>query len=177
MRIDLQIAAHLSQQVATDFFLPIFQRGEFFTEIQPPMAALTFVGHKFAVCLLLPRQPLQSPFEFRTLHRSSIGQMCPIRQVKEPGNPGSLFVYSGGVVINQYIAVALRRAHYELLENGEGFYGSIPELAGVWAQSSTLEVCRDELKLALEDWLLFSLSRQASIPVLDGIDLVVREVA
>ena len=80
-------------------------------------------------------------------------------------------------MINQYIAVALRRAHYELLENGEGFYGSIPELAGVWAQSSTLEVCRDELKLALKDWLLFSLSRQAPIPVLDGIDLVVREVA
>ena len=89
----------------------------------------------------------------------------------------SLFVYSGGVVINQYIAVALRRAHYELLENGEGFYGSIPELAGVWAQSPTLEVCRDELKSALEDWLLFSLSRQVPIPVPDGIDLVIREVA
>jgi len=80
-------------------------------------------------------------------------------------------------VINQYITVALRRAHYELLENGEGFYGSIPELTGVWAQASTLEECREELKAALEDWLLFSLSRQQLIPVLDGIDLAVREVA
>ena len=77
-------------------------------------------------------------------------------------------------MINQYIAVALRHAHYELFENGEGFYGSIPELAGVWARSLTLEVCRDELKSALEDWLLFSLSRQGPIPVLKGIDLVVR---
>ena len=89
MRIDLQIAAHLSQQVATDFFLPIFQGGEFLTEIQPPMAALTFVGHKFAVSLLLPRQPLQSPFEFRTPHRSSIGQMCPIRQAKNQPSRGT----------------------------------------------------------------------------------------
>ena len=53
-------------------------------------------------------------------------------------------------MINQYIAEALRRAHYELLENGEGFFGSIPPLTGVWAQASTLEECREELKFALE---------------------------
>ena len=142
MRIDLQIAAHLSQQVAPDFFLSILQGGE-----------------------------------VRTFHRFSIGQMCPRRQAKTQQlreTQARFSVYSGGVVINQYIAVALRRAHYELLENGEGFYGSIPELAGVWAQSLTLEECRDELKSALEDWLLFSLSRQGPIPVLKGIDLVVR---
>ncbi len=80
-------------------------------------------------------------------------------------------------MINQYIAVALRRAHYELLENGEGFYGSIPELMGVWAQAPSLEECREELKAALEDWLLFSLSGQHPIPVMDGVDLAVREVA
>ena len=88
-----------------------------------------------------------------------------------------MFVYSKGVVLNQYIAVALRRAHYELLENGEGFYGSIPELTGVWAQASTLEECREDLQSALEDSLLFSLFRQHPIPVMDGIDLSVREVA
>jgi predicted RNase H-like HicB family nuclease len=83
----------------------------------------------------------------------------------------------GSVVISQYIASALSRAHYELLESGEGFYGSIPELTGVWAQSPTLEECCEELKSALEDWLLFSLSRQQPIPIMDGIDLAVREVA
>ena len=88
-----------------------------------------------------------------------------------------MFVYSRSVVINHYIAVALRRAHYELLENGEGFYGSIPELTGVWAQAATLEECRDELQAALEDWLLFSLSRQLPIPVIGGVDLAIREVA
>ena len=80
-------------------------------------------------------------------------------------------------MISHYIAAALGHACYELLENGEGFYGSIPQLTGVWAQAPTLEGCRDELKSALEDWLLFSLARQQAIPVMDGIDLAIREVA
>lgn len=94
----------------------------------------------------------------------------PVRHTNVPA-------YSRSVVINQYITVALRQAHYELLENSEGFYGSIPELAGVWAQAATLEECREELQAALEDWLLFSLSRQQPIPVMGGIDLAIREVA
>ena len=80
-------------------------------------------------------------------------------------------------MISQYISVALRQAHYEVLEDGEGFHGSIPELSGVWAQASTLEECREALSGALEDWLLFSLTRQYPIPVLGGIDLAIREVA
>ena len=66
-------------------------------------------------------------------------------------------------MISQYIAFALGRAHYELLEAGEGFYGSIPELAGVWAQAATLEEGREELKSALEDWFLFSLSMPTEV--------------
>jgi predicted RNase H-like HicB family nuclease len=81
------------------------------------------------------------------------------------------------VVLNKYIAAALRHAHYEILEGKEGFYGSIPQLPGVWAQAGTLEECREELSSALEDWLLFSLSRQQPVPAMDGIDLSVREVA
>ena len=87
------------------------------------------------------------------------------------------FAYSRSVVISQYTTLALGQAHYEFLDNGEGFFGSIPELAGVWAQAATLEQCREELKSALEDWLLFSLSHQHPIPVLGGVDLAVREVA
>lgn len=87
------------------------------------------------------------------------------------------FVYSGIVVINQYISAAMRRAHYEILEDGAGFYGSIPGFPGLWAQASTLEECRDELQSTLEGWLLLSLSQHMEIPVLDGLDLAVREVA
>ena len=80
-------------------------------------------------------------------------------------------------MINKYIAAALRHAHYEMLEGGEGYYGSIPQIPGVWAQAATLEACREELQSALEDWLLFSLTRQETIPAVDGIELAVREVA
>jgi predicted RNase H-like HicB family nuclease len=80
-------------------------------------------------------------------------------------------------VINRYIAAALKRAHYEMLENSEGFFATIPDLPGLWAQATTLEECREELQSSLEGWLLLSLSRHMEIPVLDGIDLAVREVA
>ena len=80
-------------------------------------------------------------------------------------------------MITQYIAAAMAKAHYELLEDGEGFYGSIPGFAGLWAQGTTLEECRAELQSTLEGWLLLSLSRQIEVPVLEGIDLAVREVA
>jgi hypothetical protein len=77
MRIDFQIAAHLRQEVASDFFLPILEGREFFAEVQAPMATLTFVAQEFAGNLPAPRQPLYPPLEFRTLHASSVGQMCP----------------------------------------------------------------------------------------------------
>ena len=70
----------------------------------------------------------------------------------------------------------MRGAKYELLEEG-GYYGSIPGFDGVWADAVSLEACRDELAEVLEEWLLFRLSRQLPVPILDGIDLVVREVA
>ena len=70
----------------------------------------------------------------------------------------------------------MRGAKYELLEEG-GYYGSIPGFEGVWADAVSLEECRDELEEVLEEWLLFRLSRQLPVPVLDGVDLVVREVA
>jgi predicted RNase H-like HicB family nuclease len=69
----------------------------------------------------------------------------------------------------------MARAHYELLEGQEGFYGEIPGFQGVLAQANTLEACREELASTLEDWLLFRLSRQLPVPVLDGLDLSVKE--
>lgn len=71
----------------------------------------------------------------------------------------------------------MRRAQYEMIEDPHRFYGEIPDCQGVWATGKTLEECREELEPALEDWILFRLSRQLSVPVIDGIDLAVREVA
>lgn len=76
-------------------------------------------------------------------------------------------------MISAYIQAALKQAHYEILPENEQppYYGNIPGIEGVWANSATLEACRDELRSALEDWLLFSLRRNFPIPILDGIDL------
>ena len=68
------------------------------------------------------------------------------------------------------------KAHYELLGENEGFYGEIPGFQGVLAQADTLEACREELSSTLEDWLLFRISRHLPIPVVEGVDLAIKEV-
>jgi len=78
-------------------------------------------------------------------------------------------------MLTEYLRAAMSKAHYELLGGGEGFYGEIPGFQGVFAQANTLEACRDELASTLEDWLLFRISRQLPIPVLEGLDLTVKE--
>ncbi|HOU11901.1 MAG TPA: type II toxin-antitoxin system HicB family antitoxin [Anaerolineae bacterium] len=66
----------------------------------------------------------------------------------------------------QYIQAALDRAHYEMIEDEDPFYGEIPSLQGVWATGKTLEECRRNLADAVEDWLLFSIARGLPIPIL-----------
>jgi predicted RNase H-like HicB family nuclease len=79
-------------------------------------------------------------------------------------------------MLSAYLRAAMGKAHYELLGGGEGFYGEIPGFQGVYAQADTLEGCREELASTLEDWLLLRISRHLPIPVLDGMDLAVKEV-
>ena len=72
----------------------------------------------------------------------------------------------------EYIQAALDRAHYEMIEDEEPFYGEVPELPGVWATGLTLEDCRRNLADAIEDWLLFSVAHGLPIPALG--DVVIR---
>jgi predicted RNase H-like HicB family nuclease len=80
-------------------------------------------------------------------------------------------------MLTEYLQSAMRAARYELLDEAEGFYGEIPGFQGVYAQAMTLERCREELASTLEDWLLFRISRQLPIPVVNGLSLEVKEVA
>src|ERR1017187_7084642 len=82
MRTDLQIPAHLRQQVAADFFVPILEGRVFFAEAQAAVAALSLIGHELASDLHAPRQLLYSPLEFGALHDSILGQMCPHVKLK-----------------------------------------------------------------------------------------------
>ncbi len=52
-------------------------------------------------------------------------------------------------MLTEYIQAAMRRAHYEILEDGT-FYGEIPDFQGVYADADTLtdvpirEECREQ---------------------------------
>jgi predicted RNase H-like HicB family nuclease len=72
-------------------------------------------------------------------------------------------------MLREYFEVALRKAHYELMEDGR-YWGEIPVLQGVWAVADSLEACRDELLEVVEEWTLISYWRHVPLPVLDGID-------
>ncbi len=76
-----------------------------------------------------------------------------------------------------YIRAALHRAKYEILSDDSSFYGEIPGFQGVYANAGTLEACRDELEEVLEGWILFRVSRNLALPVVDNIDLSVRKVS
>ena len=54
-------------------------------------------------------------------------------------------------MLTQYIAAALGKAKYEILPGEATFYGEIPGFDGVWANSDTLESCREELAEVLEE--------------------------
>jgi len=71
----------------------------------------------------------------------------------------------------------MRRATYEILSDDSTFYGEIPGFRGVYANAPTLEACREELEEVLEDWILFRVSRAMPLPVVEGIELAIREVA
>ena len=71
----------------------------------------------------------------------------------------------------------MRKAHYDLLEGGEGYIGKIPKLQGVWANADSLEACRDELREVLEEWIILGLKMNHHIPVIDGIELNFEKVA
>ncbi len=78
-------------------------------------------------------------------------------------------------MLTQYLEAAMRRANYEILPDDNTFYGDIPGFEGVYANSDNLETCRSELKEVLEEWILLSISRHLPLPIIDGIDLTVKE--
>ena len=79
-------------------------------------------------------------------------------------------------MLQAYIRGALGRARYEILEDDGSYYGEIPDFAGVYANAESLEKCREELEEVLEEWVLFRVSRNLSLPTVDGIELQVRKV-
>jgi predicted RNase H-like HicB family nuclease len=73
-------------------------------------------------------------------------------------------------VLSDYVERALAEATYDKLEDGT-FAGRIPPCLGVIAFGETLRACEDELRSALEDWILVGLKLGHPLPIIAGIDL------
>jgi predicted RNase H-like HicB family nuclease len=80
-------------------------------------------------------------------------------------------------MLTRYIRAAMHRARYEILPDDGTFYGEIPGFDGVYANAKTLEACREELEEVLEEWILLRVSKNLPLPVVDGIELAIKEVA
>jgi predicted RNase H-like HicB family nuclease len=77
----------------------------------------------------------------------------------------------------EYVQAALRHAKYEILPDDGTYYGEIPECNGVYANTETLEQCREQLREVLEEWVLLRVHRNLPLPTIDGIELRIKEVA
>ena len=69
-------------------------------------------------------------------------------------------------MLYEYIQKQLKKARYKILKDNT-YFGEIPGLRGVWAQSNNLEDCRKELEGVVESWLFLKIRDGESIPGLD----------
>ena len=77
----------------------------------------------------------------------------------------------------RYVQAALRHARYEILPDDSSYYGEIPMCNGVYANARTLEECREQLEEVLDEWILFRVYKNLPLPIIDGIELSIKEVA
>lgn len=80
-------------------------------------------------------------------------------------------------MITEYIQAILQRAKYEILDDNGSYYGSVKGFPGLYANTSSLEKCRQELLETVEDWILIRLRKNLKLPVVKGINLNVKKVA
>lgn len=74
-------------------------------------------------------------------------------------------------MIIQYVQRAMEKAHYEIIDDEEPYYGEIPRCQGVWATGKTLEECRRNLEDVLEGWIVVRLQRGLVLPQIGGVTI------
>ncbi len=79
-------------------------------------------------------------------------------------------------MLMKYMQAALHQAKYEILSDDGSYYGEIPRCLGVYANAASLEQCREQLEEVLEEWILFRIHKNLPLPVIDGMELAVKEV-
>jgi len=75
----------------------------------------------------------------------------------------------GHIMLTEYIQAAMAKAKYEIIEDDGTYYGRIPGFKGVWANETTLEECRQELKDVLEEWIVLGIRFDHRLPSVSGI--------
>jgi predicted RNase H-like HicB family nuclease len=65
-------------------------------------------------------------------------------------------------MLSQFIERQLKKAKYKILED-RTYFGEIPGIKGVWANTRNLEDCRKELREVLEDWLLLKIRNRERV--------------
>jgi predicted RNase H-like HicB family nuclease len=76
----------------------------------------------------------------------------------------------------KYCEKALRQAQYKTLEDGTWF-AEIEGFEGVWGNGTTIENCRADLFEALEEWIILKFQDGDTLPIVDGVEIKVFEVA
>lgn len=77
-------------------------------------------------------------------------------------------------MLTEYIKSALQHAKYEILEGDLSFYGEIPKFEGVYANATSLEVCREELAEVLEKWIFFRIYNNLPLPIVDNFEFMIK---
>ncbi len=77
-------------------------------------------------------------------------------------------------ILTDYVDSAMLCATYERQEDGT-FAGEIDLCPGVYAFGDTLHECRAQLRSVLEGWILLGLQLNHPLPIIDGIDLNVKD--
>jgi predicted RNase H-like HicB family nuclease len=80
-------------------------------------------------------------------------------------------------MLKEYIQAAMERARYEILPDDGTFYADIAECPGVYSNAPTLEQCRKELEEILEEWVLFRVYKNLTIPPIEGIEIKIKKQA
>ncbi len=73
-------------------------------------------------------------------------------------------------MFSEYISACLRRAKYEILEDGI-YMATVGGLQGVIAVGDTIEECRQDLIEVIEGWIALRLRMGDSIPPIDGVTI------
>ena len=79
-------------------------------------------------------------------------------------------------MLSNYCRKALQQAEYKILDDGTWF-AEIKGFQGVWGNGVSVEECRQDLLEVLEEWLILKLQDGDPLPIIDGIEIKVSEVA